>query len=76
MSEDEHLNQRGANLDRRDIAEWRGQVTEKLDTIIRRGDDHETRIRNTEKKLYMYSGATALFSGLLAYLGKFGWPHG
>lgn len=76
MSEDEHLNQRGANLDRRDIAEWRGQVTEKLDTIIKRGEDHETRIRGAEKKLYLFSGATGLFSFIAAYLGKYGWPHG
>lgn len=38
----------------------------KLDHALIRGEDHETRLRALEKKVWIASGITGIFAGLIA----------
>ncbi|GEB46951.1 hypothetical protein MTE01_28960 [Microbacterium testaceum] len=42
------------------LASFLTRVEVKLDTVLTRGDDHETRIRSLERKVWTAAGAAAV----------------
>ncbi|QWY81843.1 membrane protein [Microbacterium phage Honk] len=41
------------------------RVEVKLDAVLTRGDDHETRIRSLERKVWLAAGAAAVMGGVV-----------
>ncbi len=41
------------------------RVEVKLDSVLTRGDDHETRIRALERKVWLVAGGAAVLGGIL-----------
>ena len=44
------------------------EISTKLDTALRQGGDHETRIRSIERKIYGMSGAATIAGAILGLI--------
>lgn len=45
-------------------------IETKLDSVIRRGDDHESRLRRLERALWLATGAAAAGGGLVGSIAQ------
>lgn len=66
------------NRNLNDVYEKLGSMDSKLDTLLAKGDDHETRIRDLEQSKFKALGMLAVVTVLVsaAWNGLLQWWHG